>query len=300
MHDNVFALLTRVRSGVLPAMATPITPDGYRVDLQAVTALAEFLIESGVSGLFAGGTTGEGLLLDLDQRCALHEAAASAVAGRVPLLLHAGTNNTRDTRALAEHAATLKPDAIVCVTPSFYGMPDDALLTYFRQIASLAPDIPFLAYDIPQMAVNGVSPALLGRMLETIPNFAGVKCSRADAQVIRQLIDVAGNDAIVLAGNERIALASLALGATGLISGLATAIPEPFVTLTAAHAAGDTETAQREQRRINRLLDCLPVGQRIGAIKLILQQRGIAAGPTVPPRPMPVDSDLWARLSALL
>ncbi|HZD11686.1 MAG TPA: dihydrodipicolinate synthase family protein [Candidatus Binatia bacterium] len=300
MHDNVFSLLTRVQSGVLPAMATPVTPDGYSVDLHAVTTLAGFLIDSGVSGLFVGGTTGEGLLLDLDQRCALHEAAANAVAGRVPLLMHVGTNNTRDTLALAEHAAALKPDGIVCVTPTFYGMPDDALLAYFRQIASLAPDIPFFAYDIPQMAMNGVSPALLVRMLETIPNCAGVKCSRPDAQIIRQLIDVAGNDAMVFAGNERIALASLALGATGLISGLATAIPEPFVALTSAYGHGDLEAAQLEQRRINRLLDCLPAAERIGAIKLILQQRGIAAGPTVPPRPMPVDSDLWSRLSALL
>jgi len=300
MQDNVFNLFSRIQSGILPAMVTPLDAGGYQVNLEALTTLVDFLIAAGVDGLFVGGTTGEGLLLDVAQRCALHEASQSAVAGRVPLLVHVGTNNTRDTLALVQHAAGLGVDGIVCITPTFYGMTDDALLAYFQEVAACAPSTPFLAYDIPHMATNGVSPALLGRMIQTIPNFAGVKCSRLDAQIVRQLVDVAANDAMVLAGNERIALGTLALGATGLISGLATAIPEPFVALAAAHAGGNLHDAQREQRRINRLLDLVPAVERIGALKLILQQRGITAGPMVPPRTMPADSELWSRLYSLL
>lgn len=300
MHDSVFKLLSKVQSGVLPAMATPLTEDGYRVNAGAVAPLVDFLIEAGVHGLFVGGTTGEGLLLDLDERCVLHEAAVEAAAGRVPVLVHVGTNITRDSLTLAEHAANIGADAIVAITPTFYGMTDRALLAYFEQIAAAAPAVPFLVYDIPHMAVTAVSPTLLEDLLTAIPNFGGIKSSRLDAQVLRQLIDVVGKDAILLAGNERIALGSLSLGATGLISGLSTAIPEPFVSLMNAHGNGDLEAAQREQKRINRLLDLMPPGERIGAIKLILQQRGLDVGPAVPPRPMPVDPDLWDRLSALL
>lgn len=300
MHDNVFKLLTSVQSGVLPAMATPVTDDGYSVNTAAVPSLVDFLIEAGVHGLFVGGTTGEGLLLDVGQRCALHEAAIEAVAGRVPVLLHVGANVTRDSLSLAEHAAGIGVDGIVAITPTFYGMTDDALLAYFEQVAAVAPDAPFLVYDIPHMAATGVSANLLGKLLQTVPNFGGVKSSRLDAQIVRQLADVVGNDGMLLAGNERIALGSLALGATGLISGLATAIPEPFVALVQAHAAGDLEAARREQKRVNHLLDQMPPGERIGAIKLILQQRGYEVGPAVPPRSMPDDPELWNRLSALL
>lgn len=300
MHDNVFKLLTRVQSGVLPAMATPVEENGYQVNTDAVASLVDFLIDAGVHGLFVGGTTGEGLLLDIAQRCALHAAAMEAAAGRVPILLHVGTNVTRDSLILAEHAADIGADAMVAITPTFYGMTDEALLAYFELVAAAAPATPFLVYDIPHMAVTAVSPNLLSNLLQTVPNFGGVKSSRLDAQLIRQLIDVVGNDAMLLAGNERIALGSLALGATGLISGLATAIPEPFVTLMGAYADGDLEAAQREQKRINHLLDLMPVGERIGAIKLILQQRGIEVGPAVPPRSMPSDPQLWRRLSALL
>jgi dihydrodipicolinate synthase/N-acetylneuraminate lyase len=104
----------------------------------------------------------------------------------------------------------------------------------------------------------------------------------------------------VLAGNERIALGSLAMGAGGLISGLSTAIPEPFVSLTEAFVAGDWEQARAEQQRINRLLDRMPAGARIGAIKEILQQRGIEMGPPVPPRPAANCPDLWQELKQLL
>lgn len=281
-------------------MATPLTPDGYTVNSDAIGPLVDLLIEAGVKGLFVGGTTGEGILLEREQRQRLHEEVIAAVSGRVPVLVHVGANTTREARALAEHANELKADAVVLIPPTFLPMPDDALLAYCEEIAALVPHRPFLVYDIPHLAVNGINPLLLQRLRRDIPNLAGIKTSRLDAQVIRQVIDVAGDQALVLAGNERIALGSLALGATGLISGLATAVPEPFVALTQAFAAGNIAEARQEQRRINRLLDLMPPDARIGAIKVILQQRGIDVGPAVPPRPTPTHLPLWEQMKATL
>jgi dihydrodipicolinate synthase/N-acetylneuraminate lyase len=282
-------------------VATPLSAEGYEVDIGAVPRLIDFLIAAGVSGLFVGGTTGEGLLLDVRERIALHEAATAAIGGRIPLLLHVGTNNSRDTLALIDHANDIGADGIVVITPTFYGLPDDVLLDYFSEMSMRAASTPFLVYDIPHMAVNGVSPTVLDHLRRSVPNFAGIKCSRPDAQVVREFVDVADGEALVLAGNERIALGSLALGAAGLISGLATAIPEPFVALTEAFVADDFERARGEQQRINHLLDLLPAGQRIGAIKLILEQRGIIpSGRPVPPRRMPDTPELWPQLSRLL
>jgi dihydrodipicolinate synthase/N-acetylneuraminate lyase len=179
-------------------------------------------------------------------------------------------------------------------------MPDDALLSYFVEVAAAAPELPVLVYDIPQMAMNGVTPELLARLPDKIPSFAGIKCSRLDMQMIRRLIDVTAPGLAFFAGNESIALGSLALGAHGLISGLATAIPEPFVALADAFTCGDMATARQEQQRINRLLALLPAGARIGAMRRILEQRGIPVGPCVPPRPMPDVPGLWEQMRALL
>lgn len=300
MQDKISALHERLAGGVLPAMATPLHDDGYTVATNVVHKLVDFLIGAQVRGLFVGGTTGEGLMLALRERMSLHEAAVMAAAGRVPVLLHVGANTTAEATALARHAASLQADAIVVITPTFYAMPDEALQAYFEEVAAAAPELPLLIYDIPHMAINGVSPELVRQMAGSTASFAGLKCSRHDAQVIRRLVDAAPPNVALYAGNEAIALGSLALGAHALISGLATAVPEPFVALTACFSRGDVTAAQEEQRRINRLLALLPAGARLGAIKRILEQRGIAAGPCVPPRPTPAAPGLWEQMRALL
>lgn len=299
--DRITTLKARLQGGVVPAMATPLEADGYRVNQQALEQLIDFLIASGVSGLFIGGTTGEGILLAPSERRRLHESALAMVDGRVPSLIHVGANTTAASVELAEHAMSLGAEAIVAVTPHFYEVDDDSLLAYYQAIARAAPETPLLAYDIPQLATNAISPQLLPRLAGQIPTFAGLKSSRPDAQIVRQFIDASAADALVLAGNERVALGLLALGADGLISGLATAVPEPFVGLTRALSAGDLSTAQRQQRAINQILDLLPAGARIGALKSILQERGIAAGPAVPPRAMPTGSwRAWPQIQSIL
>ena len=295
--DSITTLKQTLHGGVAPAMATPLVPGTHTVNTAVVPQLVNFLLDKGVKGLFIGGTTGEGTQLDDDQRRALHEAAVAA-AGRAPVLLHVGAQRTEAAVALARHAVTLRPAAIVAMTPTFYGLSDDALARYYHAIADAAPDTPLFLYDIPQFAGNGIGPALLARLAAELPSLAGLKTSRIDIQIVRQLIDALPPDRILLAGNESAALASLALGADGLISGLSTAIPEPFVALTQAVAAGQLDEARAWQRGINKLLAVLG-GARIGGIKAILNQRGIPVGPPVPTLDAS-DVPLWPRAAEVL
>jgi dihydrodipicolinate synthase/N-acetylneuraminate lyase len=292
-------LAQQLQYGVAPACATPLEGDGTRVNLAVVPDLVAFLLARGVAGLFVGGTTGEGILLSNQQRKSLHEAVVDAVAGRVPVLLHIGANNTAESLNLAQHGREIGASALVAMTPYFFEMSDDALFDYFHTVAMVAPRTPFMVYDIPHMAVNGISVALLQRLVARVPNFAGIKCSRPDMQIIRQQLDALPHGLIYLVGNERVALGALALGATGLISGLSTAVPEPFCQLTSQFAAGQLSEARHTQQRINQMLDQLPAGARLGAIKTILQERGVPVGSVMPPRPMPSRA-VWPNLQALL
>lgn len=298
-EKSIARLKAALSGGVTPAMATPLHTGTHDVNVAVVAPLADLLIGAGVRGLFVGGTTGEGTQLDPDQRMALHEAALAAANGRAPVLLHVGAQRTDIAVSLARHAAGLRPDAIVAMTPTFYGISDDALARYFHAIAAAAPDIPLFLYDIPQFAVNGISPALLSRLCREIPSLAGMKSSRVDVQMVRQLIDALPPDRILLAGNESAALGLLALGADGLISGLSTAIPEPFVALTKAYDANDLATARRWQQCVNQLLPLLPAGARLGGIKAILEQRGIPVGPPVPTLSN-CEEPLWNRAVEIL
>jgi dihydrodipicolinate synthase/N-acetylneuraminate lyase len=299
MKEKIALLKEKLQGGVCPAMATPLLPDGMTVNTAVISQLADFLLTAGSKGLFVGGTTGEGILLSEAERMRLHETAVTVANGRLPVLLHTGTNQLASTIALSQHAASIGADAIAVVTPYFYTMHDDALFDYYRTVAASVPDLPLLLYDIPQLAINGISPALLGRLAQEIPSLAGMKSSRPDAQLVRQLIEMAPDSLIVLAGNEAAALGMLALGADGLISGLSTAVPEPFVALTRLFAQGKMAEAQQQQRIINQMLTQLPKKARIGAVKQILTARGIPMGTAVPPRAMP-DFDVWAKIRPLL
>jgi dihydrodipicolinate synthase/N-acetylneuraminate lyase len=293
-------LKSKLKNSLIPAMGTPLTGD-LGLNHHALEKLINFLIEAGVGGLFVGGTTGEGILMSLAQRMELHEIVFEVVNRRIPVLVHVGTNTTSETISLSMHAASMGVDAIVAVAPYYYPIHDQAQVEYYSTIADASKGIPLFAYDIPQMAINGLNPELIQALQDTIPSFSGFKTSRPDAQVVRQLIDAAGDELVVLVGNERIALGTLALGADGLISGLSTAIPEPFVAMTRAFASGDYDLAREYQKKINLLTDLLPAGARIGAIKQILTERGIDAGPAVPPRPMPPDDwPGWSQMREII
>lgn len=292
-------LLSRLSGHVTPAMLTPLADDGYTVNVAAVPGLVDFLLDAGAGGLFVGGSTGEGIMLTVAERRRLHSAAVDAAAGRAPVLVHVGANVERDALELAAHARAIGADGVVAITPTFFALDDDTIVDHFARVAAAAGSLPFMAYDIPHMAVNGITPGLFRTLAMRIPTFAGIKSSRTDIRPLRQLIEQAPDDCLVLAGNEPILLGSLALGAHGAISGLSTAVPEPFVALLAAWRAGDQAAALIWQRRINQALTLLPPGRRIGAIKAIAVARGVAAGPPVPPRST-VSSQLWDALRALL
>ena len=282
MKSKVSRLKAKLSNGVTPAMATPLESDSYRVNTAVIPQLVDFLLDKGIKGFFVGGTTGEGILLDSGERKKLHEAALAAVNGRVPVLLHIGAQRCDTAVDLARHAANIEADAVVAVTPYFYGMLDDALAAYYQAIAEAVPDMPLFGYDIPQMAINGISPVLAARLCESIPSMAGLKSSNPSVQAMRRLLDAVPDDRIVLAGNESAALGMLALGADGLISGLSTAVPEPFVAMTQAFSDGEIGEARKQQRLINHLLSNIPAGERLGAIKSVLTGRGVPAGTTVP------------------
>jgi dihydrodipicolinate synthase/N-acetylneuraminate lyase len=300
MKAKVSSLKAKLSNGVTPAMATPLKSDSYRVNTAVIPQLVDFLLNKGVKGFFVGGTTGEGIMLDSGERKKLHEATLATVNGRVPVLLHIGAQRCDTAVDLARHAASIQADAVAAVTPYFYSMHDDALAAYYQAIAEAVPDMPLFGYDIPQMAVNGISPVLAARLCESIPSMAGLKSSNPSVQAMRRLLDAVPDDRIVLAGNESAALGMLALGADGLISGLSTAVPEPFVAMTQAFADGEIGEARKQQRLINHLLSNIPAGERLGAIKSVLTGRGILAGTTVPTLQQSTNAAVWPAMRAIL
>ncbi|MEM7802865.1 MAG: dihydrodipicolinate synthase family protein, partial [Chloroflexota bacterium] len=274
--------------------------ENQKVKIDVLPGLVSFLCDRGVKGLFISGTTGEGILTDLAERQRLFESVVPLLKERKRVsMLHVGTNNLRDTLALMETAAELSADAVALLPGYFYGLSDDAVFDYFKAAAGTFPELPIIGYDIPHLAVNGFSPPLVKRMCAEISNFAGLKSSCTDALKVRALIEAIDPNRFVLTGNEKMASGLLTLGATGIITGLSTAVPEPFVSLCNALATGDLVTARSNQDQINKILDMTPPGKRIGFIKQILVERGHDVGQPIPPRPA-ASGPFWPKIEAIL
>ena len=297
MNEKIIALKNRLRFGVSPALSTPLLADGYTVNVEMIPQLIQFLESKGSKGLFVGGTTGEGILLSVEERMRLHQTAVHNAT--VPVMLHIGANRIDTAVTLAKQAAEVGADAIAAVTPYYYGFHDEGLLNYYQAISDAAPTLPLLLYDIPHMAVNGISPNFLTAVQQQVPTIAGVKTSQGDMIEINKLLTAAKAPFISFAGKEALALGAMSYGFDGLVSGLSTAVPEPFVGLVSAFAAGDLEKARRYQQKINQLLTLIPNGYRIGAIKQILAERGYDVGTAVPPRPMP-NQPIWEKMEPII
>src|SRR4029079_13560588 len=114
---------------LLAASVTPLRDGGARVDEAAIEPLARFLREGGVDGIFALGTTGEGVLLGMDEGRPVAERFREARAGR--LIVHCGAQSTADTAALAAHAAGIGADGVAVIPPPYYPLGDAALVEHF-------------------------------------------------------------------------------------------------------------------------------------------------------------------------
>src|SRR4030088_3100518 len=123
---RTFGPSTATRSGAGPRASSsppraprPPRPAGAdRLDEAAFQPLADFMANAGLDGLLAMGTTGEGVLLTIEERRRVTELFVAAAAGPLRVIAHCGAQTTRDTTALAEHAARAGADAVVVVRPA--------------------------------------------------------------------------------------------------------------------------------------------------------------------------------------
>lgn len=232
--------------GSLPALVTPFK-DGA-VDFDALKQIVEWHIEQGSHGLVPVGTTGESPTLSHEEHEQVIEAVVGAVAGRIPVVAGAGSNNTAEGIGLIRHAARVGADYALVVTP-YYNKPTQAgLYEHFKAMHDAA-DIPIIIYNIPGRSVVDMSPETMGE-LARLPRIAGVKDATGDlARVCRQRM-TCGPDFIQLSGEDPTAHGFNAQGGVGCISVTANVAPKLCSDLQEACLAGDYDTALSIQDRL--------------------------------------------------
>lgn len=271
--------------GAIAAAVTPLTDDGHALDEAAFGPLVAFLAEGGVDGLLACGTTGEGILLSVDERTRAAELFLDARPNGFQVAVHAGAQTTADTVRLARHAKELGADAVAVIAPPYFPLDAEELLAHMLAAAEACAPLPFYAYEFAGRSGFAIPLEVIERLRQVAPNLAGLKVSDTPWDKVAPYLQD-GLDLFV--GSEPLVLEGLALGATGAVSGLATAFPEIVATLVHDRS----EQAGEHVTTLRRLLGPIPFH---AALKAILVVRGVPVGPAVraPLRSLtPVERDL--------
>ncbi|MCI8586242.1 MAG: dihydrodipicolinate synthase family protein [Lachnospiraceae bacterium] len=261
--------------GTVVPMVTPLTEED-KIDVESLQRLTDHCIDGGLQCLYPCGTTGEMMYLTTEERKQTAETVVRHAAGRVPVFVHVGAWNLKETIALAQHAASIGADGIGVVTPAFYKLSDRGIADYYITVAKSVPeDFPVYLYGIPQNAVNDLSVAVCEQVAGQCPNVIGAKYSYPDMTRLQQLMTVRKERFHVLVGPDHLFQAVVAVGGDGVVSGNAMCIPEHYAALWDALCRKDMELATRLQRRTNVLNAVLCERNNIAAYKVILKAEGI-------------------------
>jgi len=259
--------------GAIAAAVTPLRDGGHAVDEDAIEPLVRSLAEGGVDGLLALGTTGEGVLLDVAERRGAAERFVRARPGGFLVALHCGAQTTNDTIALAEHAREIGADAVAVIAPPYYPLDDDEVFAHLRGAAGACSPVPFYVYEFAARSGYAIPIPVIERLRGEVPNLRGLKVSdRPWSQVAPYLLERLD----LFVGSEPLVVEGLEAGATGAVSGLATAFPEVVSRLV-----HDRDPAAHQ--RVVALRNGLAGVPFIAAMKSVLAARGVIRNADVRP-----------------
>jgi dihydrodipicolinate synthase/N-acetylneuraminate lyase len=206
--------------GSLAAAITPLRDRGAALDEAAFAPYVDFLVEGGLDGILALGTTGEGILLTTEERKRAAELFLTAAAGRFQVAVQCGAQTTAETVELARHAAEAGADAVAVIGPPYYAFDEEALFRHFSAAAEAADPLPFYLYEFKARTGYSIPLSVIERLGDRV---AGLKVSNQPWEAVEPYL-IEGLDVFI--GAETLVERGLELGAIGSVSGLAAAFPE--------------------------------------------------------------------------
>jgi 4-hydroxy-tetrahydrodipicolinate synthase len=267
--------------GLLVPLVTPFAQDGS-VDLAALERLAHEVLDDGANGLVALATTAEASSLDERERDAVIAVCSAAAAQRgVPLIVGAGTNDTRTTIARHEALAGVEGvTASIAVVPYYVRPSEAAIVAHFQAVAARSP-LPIVAYNIPYRTGKGLGTAALLELAGT-DGIVAVKqaVGAVDADTL-QLLAAAPADFAVLCGDDAFMLPLLLMGARGAIAASAHLCTDRFAALVAAARDGRLDEARAHSEALLGLVLALFAEPSPAVLKAMLHDAGRIATPDV-------------------
>jgi 4-hydroxy-tetrahydrodipicolinate synthase len=269
-------------SGAITALITPMKNSG-EIDFDGFGKLVRLQLDEGIDGLLPIGTTGETPTLDEAEEEELIKISIALAGGRVPVIVGAGSNSTRHAVQYTERAKRLGADAALVVTP-YYNKPNDSgLVKHFEAVAEVG--LPVLVYNIAGRTGRNISAPLMAKLAD-IPGIIGVKEASGDINQMSEILRTvtlkkraAGEDFIVLSGDDGLTLPLIALGGAGVISVISNMIPKKVHALTSSALAGDFIRARQLHFELAPFIHAAFIETNPVPIKYALSLAGLPSGP---------------------
>ena len=256
--------------GLGTALITPFCDNGS-IDYSALAHLIEHQVAGGVDYLVILGTTSEAPTLSIEEQEQVIAFVVKQVAGRVPLVLGVGGN---DTAALMARIQTLSPilqqhfAAILSVTPYYNRPPQEGLYQHFCAVATASP-IPILLYNVPKRTGVNLLPETTRRIYDAHPDkIMGIKEACNSVEQFTETVKIANGDFAVISGDDDLAYEMMRAGGDGLISVASNAWPAAMRQLV-------HEQSPLIQQQYAHLIHLLFVEGNPGGIKTVLSEMGL-------------------------
>ena len=237
--------------GIFAPILTPFNID-KNIHWKSLELHLERLIQAGIHGIFALGSTSEALFMPLELKKTLVQETLKIIGKRVPVIVQTGCNVIAETLELSNHALECGAETLSIITPYYYPVDERSLIEYYGMLSSKFPQVPICIYNFPSRTGNDIHPTLLAKCKDAAPNIVAIKESSESVERFSQLV-AENQEVSVLAGTNSLIYDSLQKGCHGAVATLANVIPEILVGVYENTLSGKLDVAQQLQQEVHEI-----------------------------------------------
>ena len=259
--------------GMGVALVTPFKQDGS-VDHKALARVVEYNISNGTDYLVISGTTGESVTITKDEKAAIVQTIIKTNAGRLPLVIGIGGNNTASV--IDELQSTdLSPFVAVLSVSPYYSKPtQEGLYQHFKAVAD-ASSIPVILYNVPGRTSKNMEPETSLRLARDVNNIIAIKEAGNSPEQYKILIENKPTDFLVISGDDDLVLDVVLQGGSGVISVIGQALVKDFSEMIHFGLKGNRDAAKTIEKKVMPLIGLTFEENNPAGIKAVLQQLGL-------------------------
>lgn len=255
------------------ALVTPFKND-FSIDLDALENIVNHVINGGVEYIVVLGTTAETSTLSKSEKEIVKQTIIKANAGRVPLMLGAGSNNTAEVVNDLKTSDLTHFDALLSVSPSYNKPTQEGIYQHYKAISE-ATDKPIVLYNVPGRTASNILPQTVFRLANDFQNIIGIKEAAGDMVQALRLLKDKPKDFMVISGDDMLTLPITLAGGSGVISVIGQGFPREFSGMVRSALRGNIDKATHIHYQLMNIIDYIFEEGNPAGIKAVLQQLGL-------------------------